>query len=239
MNLGLLTAFVAGTALLAHGIVFGNTSGSGVLVTQQMPIPEFTKVQAGNSFRITISLANRFNVAIKTDDNLVDHLDVKKSGNTQVVGLKFGRSTGKAALEADVSMPELTSVRLSGASRGIVRGFASAGKFDARLSGASSLSGDIEAVSTDVELSKSSSVDLKASSNNLILKASGASNAAFQDLIVGSAEVNLSGASTATINAKDSIGPASLSESSNLFYLGNPTIQDVHTSGGSSINARE
>ena len=60
-----------------------------------------------------------------------------------------------------------------------------------------------------------------------------------EDFNINSAEVRLSGASTATLNVKDRFGPVALSGASKLVYLGDPTFKDFHTSGASSITAYE
>ena len=235
MKAGFLGVFVAGMALLGCGLVSDEIKGSGVMVTQQIPISDFTRVEAGNSFKITVRQADGFSIVVKSDDNLVEHLNVHKSGDTLMVRLKSGISARSATLEAEVSLPELTGIRLSGASAGIIQGTVGAESFAANLSGASRLSGDIQAVRTDVRLSGASSVDLMGSSSSVKLKGSGASRAVLGDFSIGSAEVNLSGASMASLNVKDNIGPASLSGASRLTYLGDPAIRNFQTSGASSI----
>ena len=75
-----------------------------------------------------------------------------------------------------------------------------------------------------MELSGASSVDLTGSSVSLSLKASGASKAKMENFAIDDAEVHLSGASSATLNVKDNIGPAVLSGASKLIYLGDPTL---------------
>jgi hypothetical protein len=239
MKIGILAAFVAALGLMACGVAFGNIKGSGNVVTQQMSISDFTKVETGNSFKVTITRADEFSVQVKTDDNLVEHLDVRKSDDTLIIRLSPGKSTRNATLEAEVSLPELTGVKLTGASQGTILGFTSKGEFGADLSGASKLSGDIQAAQTIVELSGASSLDLTGSSASLSLRASGASKAKMEDFAIDDAEVHLSGASSATLNVKDNIGPADLSGASKLIYLGDPTFSDFQTSGASSISAKE
>ena len=239
MKIGLLGAFAAAIGIVACGVAFGGYKGSGNVITQTLPLSDFTKIVVGNSFKVTVKQADSFDVQIKADDNIVEHLDIRKSEDTLVIRLKSGKSTRSATLEAEVSLPQLTGFKLSGASKGTVQGFASQREFGADLSGASRLSGDIKAGQTDVELSGASSVDLAGSSAGFTLRASGASSADLEDFAIDSAEVHLSGASTATLDVKDQIGPVRLSGASRLVYLGDPAFRDFHTSGASSISARE
>ena len=239
MRIGILGAFVAAIGFLACSVSFGNIKGSGNLVTQQLAISDFTKVEAGNSFKVIITRADSFSVQVKADDNLVEHLDVRKSDDTLIIRLKSGKSTRNATLEAEIALPKLTSVKLTGASKGTVRGFASGEEFRVDLSGASRLSGEIQAAQTRLHLSGASSVEITGSSPIFKLNGSGASSAVMEDFAIDSAEVHLSGASSATLNVKDKFGPVSLSGASRLVYLGDPMFKDFHTSGASSISAHE
>ena len=226
MRAGLLIALLISIALAACGFFYDDVKGSGYLVTQNMPISDFTKVETGNSFKVSIIQADSFNVAVRVDDNLVEHLDVRKSEETLVIRLKSGVSARAATLQAEVSLPELTGVKLTGASRAVVGGFTSQGNFSAELSGASFLSGNVQALQTDVDLSGASVVVLAGKGTTLTLGASGASNADLEEFTVDSAKVELSGASTARLNVKDNIGPVSLSGASRLIYSGDPAFRD-------------
>ncbi len=91
----------------------------------------------------------------------------------------------------------------------------------------------------EVRLSGASRVDLDGSGSTLDLHVSGASTADLEDFSVDTAQVDLSGASTAMLDVKDDIGPANLSGASRLIYSGDPAFRNFKTSGASSINARE
>ncbi len=108
MKTGILGAYVAAVGLLACGVGISDVNGSGDVVTQQMSISDFTRVEAGNSFKVNITQADSFDVQIRADDNLVEFLDVRKADETLVINLIPGRSPRNATLEADVSLPEST-----------------------------------------------------------------------------------------------------------------------------------
>ena len=98
---------------IACGVAFGNIKGSGNVVTQQMTISDFTKVETGHSFKVTITRANDFRVQVKGYDNLLEHLAVRRLDDTLIIRLKPGKSTRDATLEAEVSLPELAGVVLT------------------------------------------------------------------------------------------------------------------------------
>jgi len=110
-----------------------------------------------HAFDVEVTSGDAYQVSITVDDNLWDYLDVRQTGQTVNIGLKRSHSYTNVHLEADVTMPELSGLILSGASRGDVSGFSSAEPLDIKLSGASSLNMDnLEAGNTKFELSGAS-----------------------------------------------------------------------------------
>ena len=239
MMIRVLGALVIGLALTACGAFYGNVKGSGNVVTEIIPISGFSKVEVGNALQVTITEAADYSVAIDIDDNLVQYLDVKQVGETLEIRLQSGKSARSATMEARVSMPKLTAVKLSGASKGFVRGFVSGANFDARVSGASHLTAAIQALQTNVELSGASGVHFEGSGKTLTVKGSGASNANLEDFAVESATVELSGASVARLNVSAIIDPVLLSGASKLIHSGNPSFGNFKTSGASAIISQE
>jgi hypothetical protein len=92
--------------------------GSGDLVTRDMDLSGFTRLEIGYSFRVYLTQSDEYGVNITVDDNIRDRLVVAKSGDTLKIGLEPGAlSVQNVTLEAEVSMPTLEGVNLSGASR--------------------------------------------------------------------------------------------------------------------------
>lgn len=235
----MLAAAVVGYALLACNPLTDSIKGSGNVVMETREFSEFTKITTGHSFEITVTQSEDYSVIIKADDNLVEHLDVRLDGDTLVVNMAPGKSARNATLEAEVSLPYLAGVNFAGASQGNLLGIASQGDFTVSVSGASFLQGDLEVGRLEVNVSGASRIDLNGSSAAMDLHGSGASNLDMEDFTVDSAQVNLSGASTARLNVTSDIGPATLTGASRLIYSGDPAFRDFKTSGASSISASE
>ena len=75
------------------------------------------------------------------------------------------------------------------------------------------------------------------SAGDIDLGASGASDAKLADLVTVDVQVNLSGASSAVVNASGTIS-GGLSSASRLQYVGSPTLGKFSTTGGSTINKK-
>jgi hypothetical protein len=240
----ILIAAVLITASLACSLELPSFSaetitGSGNIVTQEPAITDFDKVDVSHSFNVEITQADSYNVTIRVDDNLVDRLLVEKQGDTLKIGLKpdFTLRVKNATLEAEVSMPELTALDLSGASFTSISGFSSDEDLVVDVSGASSLQGDIEAGDAGIDASGASNVRLTGSSGNLKIGASGASSIKLEDFLAGDANIDASGASNVTVNISGRLD-AEASGASNVYYLGNPTLGTIDTSGASNVEAK-
>jgi hypothetical protein len=213
-------------------------TGSGNVVTQEEAISDFDKVDISHSFVVDIKQGENFSVIIRVDDNLVEQLQVEKFGSTLKIGLKPGVSmVSNATLEAEITMPELTGLDLSGASNATISGFKSTKNLTVDLSGASSLRGDIEAGDTSFDLSGSSDANLTGSGGNLTLDASGSSDVDLNDFPVADAKIDASGASTVTVNASGRLD-VEASGASNVYYLGDPSVGTIDTSGASSVESK-
>jgi hypothetical protein len=188
--LGVLVLMMVGCSQLT-------ISGSGNVVTQEMAITGFDKVDASHGFNVDISQGDEFSVVIRIDDNFSEHLRVEKVGSTLKLGLVQNRSFSNATLQAEVTMPELIGLELSGGSQVTVSG-----------------SGD-----------------------DLTVDASGGSGADLSSFPVVNANVDASGGSQVTVNASGTLN-VDASGGSQVYYLGDPTLGNIDTSGGAQVRSR-
>ncbi len=231
--------FALFTAVLLIGCAQVTITGSGNVVTQDAAITGFDKVDISNSFKVDITQGESFSVVIRVDDNLVEYLNVVKQGSTLRIGLDPNRfyTIRNATMEAEVTMPELLRLGLSGASEANISGFESSNSLSVDLSGSSILLGDIQAGDAGFDLSGNSSVNLSGSAGDVTIDASGSSEVDLADFTATNANINASGASTVTVNLSGRLD-ADASGSSDIFYLGDPTLGQIDTSGSSTIQSR-
>jgi hypothetical protein len=209
-------------------------TGSGHTVTKAFDFADFSKLSAGSAFQVTVAQGAAYSVAVTIDDNLVEYLDVARSGDTLRINLKPGVGVRNATLKAQIVMPELTGLDLSGATHTTLAGFGSDKALRVDLSGASHLRGDIKCRDARFRLSGASKLELQGGAGNLNVSASGASNARLDEFTSKEAVVDASGASHIGINAADKL-EAEASGASHVRYLGQPQVLKSHTSGASSI----
>jgi hypothetical protein len=216
----------------------GMVIGSGTIVEHKVEVRDFDRVEAGGAFQVSIRQSESYSVVIRIDDNLVQCLNVYVSGGTLHIGFKSECWISDATrMEAEVTMPALAGVELSGASRGTLTGFKSSKDLGVNLSGASNLQGDIEAGNVHIDVSGASQLTLTGLGGNLTAEISGASHADLGDFPVKDASIEVSGASSATVYPSGRLD-GEASGASHISYKGSPTMGKIETSGGSSINQK-
>jgi hypothetical protein len=210
--------------------------GSGRAITEEYDFSGFTRVNVGSAFEVDVNQGDNYAVAVTVDDNIVQYLDVRLDGDTLRIGLKptirFGfRNT---VLRAEVTMPELEGLDVSGATRTRVNGFSSDKMVEIEVSGASQLTGDVSSSEMNIEASGASRVELNGETGRLDARASGASTLRLQDLSSTDTRVNASGASTIVVNPSGRL-TGDASGASTVRYSGSPASVQVDTSGASSV----
>jgi len=214
-KLKMIVLFIV-AAMLAGCGGLSSLTGSGSVVTQEVDITGFDRLDVNLGFQVKVSLEDTFSVVIRADENLVEDLQVVKEGSTLKIGLKPGGSYNleDVTLEADITMPELTG---------------------ADLALGSHLRGDIEAGDVTFNLSLGSHVTLSGSAGDLKIDAGGGSHANLGDLAVVDARVEASGGSHATVNPSGTLNVVAKG-GSHVRYLGSPTLGTIDADVSSSIN---
>ena len=238
-----MRVLVATFAILSASLAFAcddvRIRGSGDLVTEEYEFEDFTKVELTNAFRADIRHSDEFSVSVEVDDNILELVEVSKQDDTLRLQVKSGTSTTDVTLNATITMPDLYSLELSGASQATVTGFENMDSFQARLSGASRLEGNLDVRRLDLRLSGASSASFGGRGIEADLNASGASSLDLEDFLLETARITVSGASLGTVTVRDELGPVKASGASHLHYIGRPTLAGVDTSGASTVKPAE
>ena len=215
----------------------GGLVGSGNLETEAYAFSDFTEIEIGSAFEFEIQQSSSYNISITADDNVMEYVQVSQVGQTLKIGLRTVTWFGPATLRASVTMPELRGLTVSGASRGDIYDFSSTEDVDITVSGASRVNGDITAGNIEFDISGASTIQLEGSADDMVADVSGASRFNLDDFTVNNADVDFSGASSGTINLDGRLD-ADLSGASRLWYIGEPTMGNIDTSGASTVSKK-
>ncbi len=236
----------------------GSSLGKDV-ITETKDVADFTTLDIGSAFEVDIQQSDTFSVTIHADESLINYIEVTRTGTNLKLYLNprhiFTDFTlGDRVLRADITMPNLYGLNISGASKGKVSGFASqanldltvsgattldmvnitAGNVNAVVDGASTMTGNLTAANVDFEVSGASTLELTGSGNMMMVEVSGASKANLVGFPARVVSTDISGASRATIFVEELLN-VKVSGASSLYFDGNPTLGTTDVSGASTI----
>lgn len=203
----------------ATGCNVGNLTGvqgSGNPKSEKRNVSGFKEIEAGGAIALEIDANKDFSVEVEADDNLLPLIKTEVDGNTLKISTEDGIST-KNKIIVRISMPELISLDVSGASGAVVS--------------------NLKTDSLKLEASGASKIKISGEANNLESNANGASGIDAEGLSVNDADVEASGASSTTVSAANNL-KADASGASTILYTGEPKNVEPTSSGASSIKKK-
>lgn len=197
-------------------INFGGVKGSGTPRTETRNISGFEAIEAGGAVNVEVSVQKDFSVEVEADDNLLEYIKTETRGNTLRI-YSQGKISPRSRINVKISMPEINSVEISGASNAIVS--------------------NVNSDSIKLEASGASKIKIEGVAKNLESEASGASAIDAEALKVESADVEANGASKTIVTAINEL-KADASGASTIYYMGEPKDVKSKSSGASSVKKK-
>lgn len=249
------------------------------MTQQEVNFRDFTAINANRGVDLEITQGAEYSVSISAPEKYKDDVKIEQKGETLYISLQ---QDVKYPFDSDditihITMPYITKMDLAGATEACFIGQFEAPQFTAHLSGsseiedlaivadevsieasgASELSGTIQAKRAmanltgaskldlivnqlsqmTMQLSGSSSSELKGAITNLQATLSGASEIDGEELAVSDLDLSLSGASSADIRNSGTLR-YKLSGASELTIYGSPRVLDSQSDRSSSIEMR-
>lgn len=185
----------------------------------------FNSVDLNDFFKVDIVHSDDFEVVLNSKKDVLDNVNLAMEGNELKVSFKDSYKTWlneAERIDIYISMPDLESLSLSGASEAKVSGFEEDFVY-MELSGASFSAMDITVDELKVKMDGASKMELTGSGNVLRMELSGAANFQGYDFIVKNAIVELSGVASARLNATEEL-ELDMSAASQVRYKGSPKV---------------
>jgi Holliday junction resolvase len=226
--------------VISTGCAVTRVEGSGNLTTKTFDFSDFIRVEAANGIQLEISYSSTYNIEITADDNVIEYIEVSKSGNTLRVKPKRNTAFRSATMIAKVAMPHLLQLDLSGGSEAYITEFHSSDDLSVKLSGGSHINGfitpsDITVANANFDLSGGSHVRLTGSADGGVsIYCSGGSHVNLENFSINNADIGLSGGSHATVNVSGTLN-VDISGGSEVIYIGNPTMGDINIAWDSDL----
>jgi len=197
---------------------------------------DFNNVMISSAFKVEITQASSYSISVTVDADKTELIRVTKEGDQLIIGINPHLvPVDFHTLKAKITMPDIVGLTLAGATSCNLQGFSFSHEFSLNLSGASQLSGDLDAGDVHFIISGASMVQIKGTANDMLADVSGASSMNLSSFELNNANISLSGASKGTVKLDGTLD-ASLSGASKLTYKGSPTLGNIDTSDSSTIN---
>ena len=191
-----LLVLCSGCGVLRPGI-----SGSGVCHSEFRQVPAFEEVNLSGFGTVNVNVGHAPSVCVTTDDNLVSHVDTFVENGKLIIKPRH-RIRPTTGLNIDVTVPQLTAARISGA--GDMNVIDVAGdQLDLSISGAGTLTanGYVNQISTSI---------------------SGAGDADLKELYAEQASVKIAGAGDVSVYASESIS-VRVAGAGDVTFMGTPS----------------
>ncbi len=240
------------------GSVFALKFGNGKTVSTDRDVKGFQAIDVGGAATVSISQGKNFSCTVELDSNLQKDFITEIEKGVLKMYFRPGSGVMKIKkLEIALTMPALSGVKASGASRIDLEDAFSGDELLLELSGASSMQGDLDYTIAGIKVSGASKLDVDGSFGDIAMELSGASKAYFKGQALGLSgdvsgashidadalgvqdiDLKVSGASNVTLGEVAKTIKADLSGASHMTYSGTPDILKDDTSGSSSLKCR-
>ena len=249
-SLAAAAALFAAPALFADNTLApqdtATEASSDDLVTREYDFQGFTKLDVWGRFHVTYTKSNKYSVKVTIPAEAENLISVKMEEGTLKLGWsrniteRFQKKANSMTFTAEISMPELTSLEMGGASYFETKDKIDLpnGEFSLDLSGASKADGlRINARELEAELSGAASCSLTGAFDKAEVEIGGAGNCDF-NFDCDDLDLDVNGASDAEIEGKFGRVNAEVSGASTATLTGTAESLSAEVSGASKLRAK-
>lgn len=206
--------------------------------TRKVPTFDAITVSGGIDLYITQGITQRVTIET-TADRQGDIVAEVRNGMLRIYNdSHFKWSFGRTTMKARITVPNLASIHASGGSDVYNNGYLKFDNLRLQASGGSDMKLDINGARLTCNASGGADLKLSGKVSYLEVEVSGGSDFIAYDLKAIKAKINASGGSDAKVSVSGELD-ASANGGADIFYRGNPTRVNKHTSGGSDITRKE
>jgi hypothetical protein len=218
-----LTALAIGSIFSAkagfnsfHINIGSGVRGSGNSVAENRDVDEFSAIQTSGAVNVEVIVQKDYSVTVEADDNLLEHIKTETDGDTLKI-YSEGNISPKSKITVKISMPEINSLGVSGASTVLVS--------------------NVNSDSIKLKASGASKIKIDGTVKTLESEASGASKIDAENLKAENVDVEANGASSTIVAASNEVH-AEASGASNISYTGDAKNVFQKSSGASSVKKK-
>ena len=222
---------------LLSSCVFEYESGSGNIITQKRNLAAFTGIASSNAIDVEVR-TGALKIEVEADDNIIEYVETRVSGNTLHVGIKKGVSLHNTHIKVNITVPELTSISANSSSDvKVLDVIKSNNKLSFDASSSADIEAEVDAPEVAAKASSSASVQLSGRTKNYRAEVSSSADIRSFDLLSENTDVTANSSGSADVHASVTLN-AEASSSGSVAYTGGAAAK-VNTNSSGSVHKKE
>lgn len=218
-----------------------DVKGSGKIRKEQKEVAYFEGINVSSAIHVYLKQGDVQTVEIEGDDNIVPFIQAKVRDQVLYLSLEGPSNVNNFSpvlpMNVYVTLKKLREIEANAASKVEGQSVFTVEKLELDITSAANLNLKVEGESIEMEVSAAAKATLEGNINNLEVDLSGASKLDASDLQALKADIETSGASSATLNVKDEL-QYDVSGASKLTYTGHPRIYKAEVSAAGKVNQK-
>lgn len=238
MKINSILGFTLILVLLSACNVELGERGDGNVITETTDVDSFREIILRGGFEILLRESDSHRVTVTTDDNLMDLIEIKVSGDLLEINAREKLRPTDGVVVTIEYADRLEALEVAGAAQVRTDNVLRGRSFELRTSGAGELEMDLDLDYLEIDVSGAGSVDLSGTVNRQVVSMSGAGSYDAENLRSHECEISISGVGGAKVYADQTLD-ASVSGIGGVEYFGNPQDTKTEVSGLGSIKAAD
>lgn len=230
----LALAIIAGiTSAGLSACRFSCVHGSGHTVSEDRKVGDFSEISVSGNYKVVLKQDSSMSVKVTADDNLLKYIKTETEGSKLHIYSKRNLCNN-GQLVINIGVKNLDEIKASGAVEIESDGKLTTKDLHFKLSGATKITMDLNAANVTTNGSGVIELYLKGQATSHDIDLSGVGHVYAFDFVVGSCEIQTSGAGHCEVNVLNSLS-VHTSGASDVKYKGNPSSINSDKSGASSV----
>lgn len=211
----------------------GCVKGSGHQITENHKVDNFTRLDISGGFKINLKQDSSLTVSVNTDDNLMKYIHISSDGDKLRIYSKKN-VCGSGEIILNIGVKDLELIKTSGGINLTTEGKLNTKDLHLELNGASKIDMDLNAANVLTEGSGSTDMTLRGQASSHKIEFAGSGKVKAGDFVVGSYDIETTGASECTINVLKDLN-VNTTGAADIKYRGNPTNVNTSKTGAASV----
>ena len=199
----------------------------------------FTAVRTSGSIDIEVMNNENQTIRIEADDNILPYIITRVDDGMLDVRYRSNMMFNNTHVKVYVSTPSLKKLIVGGSGSIISKDvLKEQDEIELKVSGSGDIDAIVDAPSVTAGIGGSGTISLHGKTKNFTCSVGGSGDIKCKELLSESTNVSVSGSGTAHVFASVHL-VAKVSGSGDIYYSGNPSSPEIHTSGSGSVEAEK